>query len=462
MGADVKGLAIYGGVLALSLALFLLAPGIDTAFSWVFYNPQSGFPLASWPPLVMLEGSIRWIAWGIVLVVAIGALWLWLTGKPMWRFDRNALIFIVVATALGPGIIVNTVLKDHWGRARPSQIEAFGGAKRSSPRRSLPADQCSAQLRVRLGAHAALGFSLVSFAVLLPAGRARRNAAIAALGFGGLVGLGRIAAGAHFLSDIVDAGLIVVAVSWLLHYWLVVHDGFTPVMAAGNRLAQTPMGRRTLWALGIALGEAVAIIWVDRPLADFFHADGDAVKPFFVAVERFGIGWPYLVLSGLAFAALRWGGSWQKLRPRAAAMREAAVIPGFLFAAIAASGLVVDLLKIIVGRTRPKLLFASGAYDFGWFGLVPDDWSFPSGHAATAAALMTALWCLWPRPLLLYIFGTALVAASRVVTGAHYLSDVVAGAVIAVLVTRAIALWLLPQRPAAQAEREAVRPYRAV
>jgi lipid A 4'-phosphatase len=458
--AGVKGLAVYGGVLALSLALFLLAPGIDTAVSWVFYNPQSGFPLASWPPLIMLEGSIRWIAWGIVLVVAIGALWLWLTGKPLWRLDRNALIFIVVATALGPGIIVNTVLKDHWGRARPSQIEAFGGAKQFTPA-PLPADQCSRNCAFVSG-HAALGFSLVSFAFLLPAGRARRNAAIAALGFGGLVGLGRIAAGAHFLSDVIDAGLIVVAVSWLLHYWLVVHDGVTPVMAAGNRLAQTPTGRRTLWALGIVLGEAVAIIWIDRLLADFFHADGEAVKPFFVAVERFGIGWPYLVLSGLAFTALRWGGSWQKLRSRAAAMREAAVIPGFLFAAIAASGLVVDLIKIIVGRTRPKLLFATGTYDFGWFGLRADDWSFPSGHAATAAALMTALWCLWPRPLLLYIAGAALVAASRVVTGAHYLSDVVAGATIAVLVTRAAALWLLPQRRAARPEPEAVRPNPAV
>ncbi len=455
-----KGLAVYGGVLALSLALFLLAPGIDTAVSWVFYNPQSGFTLASWPPLVLLEGSIRWIAWGIVLVVAIGALWLWLTGKPLWRFDRKALIFIVAATVLGPGIVVNTVLKDHWGRARPSQIEAFGGAKQFTPA-PLPADQCARNCAFVSG-HAALGFSLVSFAFLLPAGRARRNAAIAALGFGGLVGLGRIAAGAHFLSDVVDAGLIVVAVSWLLYYWLVVHDGFTPVMAAGNQLAQTPTGRRTIWAFGIVLGEAVAIIWIDRPLADFFHAHSEAVKPFFAAVERFGIGWPYLVLSGLAFAGLRWGGSWQPLRSRAVAMREAAIIPGFLFAAIAASGLVVDLLKIVVGRARPKLLFATGTYDFSWFGLRADDWSFPSGHAATAAALMTALWCLWPRPLLLYIVGAALVAASRVVTGAHYLSDVVAGATIAVLVTRAVALWLLPRRRAARPEPEAVRPNPAV
>ena len=45
--------------------------------------------------------------------------------------------------------------------------------------------------------------------------------------------------------------------------------------------------------------------------------------------------------------------------------------------------MLVDLLKVIVGRPRPKLLFASGAYEFSWIGLGADHWSFPSGHAAS-------------------------------------------------------------------------------
>jgi len=69
---------------------------------------------------------------------------------------------------------------------------------------------------------------------------------------------------------------------------------------------------------------------------------------------------------------------------------------------------------------------------------------------------------LWPRPLLLYIAGAALVAVSRVVTGAHYLSDVVAGAVIAVVVTRAIAAWLLPRRALTGAERDAAQRSAAI
>ena len=225
-----------------------------------------------------------------------------------------------------------------------------------------------------------------------------------------------------------------------------VHDGATPVIAYVNRQSQTPTGRRVLWVEAFVLIEAISILWIDRPLADFFHKDGAGLKPFFEIVQHFGIGYPYMVASGLAYVAMRWADRWPRLRPWGPALRTASIVPGFIFAAVGASGLVVDLLKILVGRTRPKLLFAGGAYDFGWFGLRADDWSWPSGHAATAAALVTALWCLWPRPLYLYVAAAALIAVSRVVTGAHYLSDVVAGAAIAVAVTRALAYWLMPGR----------------
>ena len=446
MTSSIKGFAIYGAVLAASLALFYWAPQVDLFVSGLFYDPVHGFALATWPPVRDFTRSIRWIAWGILLVVLVGAVWLRLVGRPLWRLDRNALIFLVAALAIGPGVLVNTVLKDHWGRARPYQIEAFGGQHKFTPA-PLPANQCARNCSFVSG-HAALGFSLVMFAFLVPAARPRSIALAAALSFGALVGLARIVAGHHFLSDIVDAGLLAVGTTWLLHRWLVVHDGATPIIDATGRLGETPAGRRVLWLAAFVFAELIAIVWIDRPVADFFHADGGALQPLFDDVQWFGLGYPYLVVSGLAFALLRWGGEWERLRPRAAEMRRLAYIPGFIFVAVAASGLVADLLKIVVGRTRPKLLFDGGAYDFTWFGLRADHWSFPSGHATTAAALMAALWCLWPRPLWLYVAAAAVVAASRVITGQHFLSDVVAGAAIGVVVTRIVALWLLPQRDA--------------
>jgi lipid A 4'-phosphatase len=457
-----KGFATYGAVLVLSVTLFSLAPGIDLFFSGLFYNPQHGFMLAAWRPLQLLEGLIPWITGGLVVLPLAGGLWLRLTRRPLWGLDRNALIFIVVATALGPGLIVNVGLKDNWGRARPYQIEQFGGTKQFTPP-LVPADQCALNCSFASG-HAALAFSMVSFAFLLPAGRRRRVTFGAALAFGSVVGLGRIAAGNHFLSDVVDAALISIATSWLMHRWIVVHDGATPILAWLKRLAATPFGRRVLWAGTIVLIEAVAIGWLDRPVANYFHNHASALQPLSHAIQRFGLGYPYLVLSAVAFAVLRWGGRLETLRDWDISMRAVAHIPAFLFAAVAVSGVVADIVKVIVGRARPKLLFLDGTYDFTWFGWHADHWSFPSGHAATAAALMTALWCLWPRPLWLYIAAAALVAIARIVTGQHYLSDVIAGAVIGVLVTRALTPWLLRPRPTAATPRQAgaAPDYRAV
>jgi lipid A 4'-phosphatase len=445
-----KPAALY---LALWLALgllFLVFPGIDLATSRLFYDPGQGFPLGDWAPIRIVTAAIPWLTRLIILLCVASAVWLAIKRRSLWRLDGKALVFIVAATALGPGLIANTVLKDNWGRARPHQTIEFGGTKQFTPAPLLAA-QCERNCSFVSG-HAALGFSLVGFALLLPLGWRRRTGIAAAVGFGALVGFGRIAAGNHFLSDVVYAGLIVCATTWLLHQILMVRDlmGGRPgprvyqalrqrVAFAASRL-QPPVGRIVLWALPVAVFEAASILWLDRPLAMYFRDTGEPWRPICDVIQRLGFGTPYLVLFAVTIAGLRWGGNLPPLRSWAAPMRAAATVPAFLFAAVAASGLIVDLLKVVFGRARPKLLFLSGTYDFTWLGLGANYWSFPSGHAATAAALMTALWCLWPRHVLFYVLLAAIVAASRMVIGAHYLSDVVMGAFVAVLTTRALAV----------------------
>src|SRR5271166_2859718 len=160
-----KVFAVYLGMVAFALAIFFFAPQVDLAISQLFYNPEQHFVLESWPPLVFFFHAIPWIAWGMLILVAIGAVWLLLLDRPLWRLDRKALVFLVASTAIGPGLLSNTLLKDHWGRARPVQIEAFGGTHRFTPA-PLPANECDRNCAFVSG-HAALGFSLVSFAFLL-------------------------------------------------------------------------------------------------------------------------------------------------------------------------------------------------------------------------------------------------------------------------------------------------------
>jgi lipid A 4'-phosphatase len=447
---------VYIGIVVLTLPLFFFVPQIDIATSQLFYNASSGFVLADWPPLGWLNRSVPWITRCWLLLVVSGAAWLFLIGRPLWRLDRKALAFLFASLALGPGLLANTLLKEHWGRARPTQIEAFGGLHRFTPP-PLPAAECERNCAFVSG-HAALGFSLVAFGFLLPPGRSRNRGVAAALGFGALVGLGRIIQGGHFLSDVVYAGLLVFGTTAFLYWWIVQCDGLASrpfvrlyyavfrsvgiMWVCGRRAGQSPTARLASGTAAAIILIVISIEAIDRPLALFFHARDADLHSMFELTGRLGLTYGYLTLTGLGFVTLQWGGLLPRLRPFASRMRARAAVPAFLFLSIAASGVIVDILKVVFGRARPKLLFQSDIFGFTWLGWHADHWSFPSGHSATIVALMTALWYLRPHHVLFYILGAAIVAGSRVAVGAHYLGDALAGALIAVLTTRSVARTL--------------------
>ncbi|BFV56778.1 phosphatase PAP2 family protein [Kitasatospora sp. CMC57] len=87
----------------------------------------------------------------------------------------------------------------------------------------------------------------------------------------------------------------------------------------------------------------------------------------------------------------------------------------------------------------------------------PGDWSFPSNHSVIAFAAATGLWFAWRA--LGWACGVAalLMAASRVWVGAHYPHDVLAGALVGILV--AVPLALLAGRAAPWVERARGGPF---
>ncbi len=418
-----SGVAAYAAALAAAAAIFLLFPGLDLWAAGLFYRPGAGFFLGNWAPVRAIYVGVPYLTDAIVAGVPVLYLLGRLRGRPLWRIDGRAAVFLLLALALGPGLAVNTVLKDHWGRARPAQVTEFGGAERFTPA-PLPADQCPRNCSFPAG-HPAIGFYLVSLALLIPEPRPRRIATIGAIALGGVIGLARMAAGGHFLSDVVFSGFIVSGVSWLLYRAIIADDRLAP------RLAALSLPRRLAWP-GLLLLALVllSIAFVDRPVAGFFHDANPRLRQVFQFITQFGLSKGYLIISAVLFLGLRALAAATHDRRRAERLVAWAHRALYIFAAVAGSGIVADIVKPIFGRARPKLLFADGIYGFSWGAVHADYWSFPSGHATTMGALVVGLFLLWPRGLPLYLVAGLLVAASRIIITEHYLSDVLVGAVL--------------------------------
>jgi lipid A 4'-phosphatase len=418
-----RTLAAYAAALVLAAAVFLLFPGIDLWAAGLFYRPDAGFYLGNAWPVRAIYAGVPYLTDAAVAGVAALYLLSLRRGRPVAGVDGRVAAYLLLALALGPGLVVNTLLKDHWGRARPSQIEAFGGTRQFTPA-PLPAVECARNCSFPAG-HPAMGFYLVSFALLIRERRRRQAATGAAVAAGALIGLARMAQGGHFLSDVVFSGLIVTGVSLLLHGAIVANE---PLARWTVRLR--PPRRVALPALGLLVLLLLSIAFVDRPLARFFHESDPGFRDVFQFITQFGLAKGYLIITALLFVALRLAALGAE-RARAYALillnaRRAL----FLLLVLLSSGLIADIVKVIAGRARPKLLFADGVYGFTWGAAHADYWSFPSGHASNIVALAVALFLLWPRGAPLYAAAALLVAASRVIIGAHYLSDVLAGAVI--------------------------------
>ncbi|MGH9653672.1 MAG: phosphatase PAP2 family protein, partial [Bryobacteraceae bacterium] len=94
-------------------------------------------------------------------------------------------------------------------------------------------------------------------------------------------------------------------------------------------------------------------------------------------------------------------------------------------AALAGIGLFATLKKVS-GRKRPCAIAPHC-----WATLLPPDrFSFPSGHTITAFAVAVAFGSFYPVLLPVLLFFALSIAASRILLGMHFLSDVVAGALI--------------------------------
>lgn len=199
---------------AAALAPLFILPSIDlTVSSWFYDEARKNFPLRSDPFFEWFRKEMPHFLFGsVAYVVAIWLAGLWLKDA-IFGVSGRVVAFLLGSLALGPGLLVNLVLKDSWGRPRPSTIQEFDGPNYYVPPLVMT-DQCDRNCSFASG-HAALGFWVVAYGLLAPP-RLRPYAVAACLAFGAWVGFARIAQGGHFLSDVTFSAVIVVTVNlWL-------------------------------------------------------------------------------------------------------------------------------------------------------------------------------------------------------------------------------------------------------
>jgi len=174
--------------------------------------------------------------------------------------------------------------------------------------------------------------------------------------------------------------------------------------------------------IAILIAAVLCFVFMDLPLAVWLHANHNwLVKAIFETITFFGRSELYLIPTAVFFVFFR------KTRKKSA---EKSL---FVFSVVAVSGILADIIKVIAGRYRPVLYFNRGWFGFDFFHIDSDYLSFPSGHAATSMSIMVALGMLFPKYRFMYYLTGAIIASSRAVITAHYLSDVIIGGLIGVL-----------------------------
>ncbi len=196
--------------------MFAIWPSIDIIASQTFVGADGSF----WLSKSVFAEEVRMPIWiASVSCAVIAALMLCVSllrggsAQTSWRLWA----FITMTYVLGPGILVNVILKQNWGRARPVMVEAFGGDKIFTPPFEI-AGQCARNCSFVSGEAASAAVMALVLGICFGSSVAKRWRPALYIGLAAVFVLAsglRIATGRHFLSDVMFAGLFMVIVARL-------------------------------------------------------------------------------------------------------------------------------------------------------------------------------------------------------------------------------------------------------
>src|SRR5690242_18644105 len=219
-----SGLLIALAIAILAGLVFGLYPDIDLQVARYFHGfvdrGHNMFALRIYPPLMKARDIGLWIGTILVAPAVFAFIVKLLLPRRKMLIAGRATVFLIATMALGPGLLVNVLLKDHWGRPRPIDVTQFGGNQNFvawwDPRGDCPSN-CS----FVSGDVAGTVWTIAPAALTPPHWRALAYAA--ALGLGAGMGTIRVMAGAPFPSGAIFASVFTFLIVWgmyaVVHRW---------------------------------------------------------------------------------------------------------------------------------------------------------------------------------------------------------------------------------------------------
>lgn len=209
-------LAATGCLVVLSL-FFLAFPAVDIAASRLFHDPANGFVLSQNPFLQRLRELGPFLVKLVAVLCVLVLLWPFVVAPLSRRLSLRAPVFLLSTLILGPGVLVNAVLKNNWGRPRPNAVDLFGG---DAPyvRVWQMTNHCDTNCSFVSG-EASSSLWLVTLAFLAPPSWRRAILAVV-LPLAVILSANRVAFGGHFLSDTLISWCLTLLVILGVHHLL--------------------------------------------------------------------------------------------------------------------------------------------------------------------------------------------------------------------------------------------------
>ena len=219
-GTQIGSLVRLLGVGAVAVGLlftvvFMFIPELDLLVSSFYFRSDGTFAAAHrGSDAQHLRHALIWFLYACTGLCLAGLLATRISRRTWLSLRFSQWLFLALSLGVGPGLVANVVLKDHWGRARPKQLVEFGGIRAfSGP--LVPSDQCARNCSFVSGEASSLFMLFYAAALVVPQ---VSGVLIVAGTLGGLAaGAIRIAQGAHFLSDVVFAGVLMALTAVILH-----------------------------------------------------------------------------------------------------------------------------------------------------------------------------------------------------------------------------------------------------